>query len=174
MEVDISTLIQPLAWLVAIIIFIKVLPLILQIVKNKYGIDIESVDSKIDEEFPYVIKNIMTPTELKLYLRLIQAFPEYLVFSQVQLSQVLDVPSGPEKLSWWNKINRMSLDFVICDKVSKPVCVIELDDSTHLRKKRVEQDSKKDKALKVAGIKIVRIKVKEMPTAAELPKLLEL
>ena len=66
----------------------------------------------------------------------------------------------------------MSLDFVICDKSSNPICVIELDDKTHLRESAKTRDAKKDKALGAAGIPIIRIKVEDLPTAAQLPKLL--
>ncbi len=66
----------------------------------------------------------------------------------------------------------MSLDFVVCEKSSNPVCAIELDDKTHLRAEAIRRDAKKDKALGAAGIPIVRIKVDVMPTVAQLPKLL--
>ena len=82
------------------------------------------------------------------------------------------MPSGKDNLTWLNRINRMSLDFVLCDKSSNPICVIELDDKTHLRSDAIKRDEKKDKALAAAGIPIVRIKVDAMPTVAQLPKLL--
>jgi very-short-patch-repair endonuclease len=114
----------------------------------------------------------MSPTELKLYSRLVSAFPNYLVFTQVQLSQAVQAPSGMDQFRWNNRINRMSLDFVICERSSNPICVIELDDKTHLRDSVKIRDEKKDKALNAAEIPIVRIKVAEMPTVAQLPKLL--
>jgi hypothetical protein len=114
----------------------------------------------------------MTPSELKLYGRLVSAFPNYLVFTQVQLSQALESPPGRENRKWNNRINRMSLDFVICDKKSNPVCAVELDDRTHQRADAIKRDTKKDKALGAAGIQIIRIKVEDMPTVAQLPKLL--
>jgi hypothetical protein len=121
------------------------------------------------------MKNLMTPTELKLFNRLVTAFPEYLVMSQVQLSQVIRPPKGSDDyMLWLNKINQMSLDFVICDKESKPLCVIELDDCTHLAKSSIARDTKKDLALSAAGIRIVRIKVSEIPAVLELQNLINL
>ena len=68
----------------------------------------------------------------------------------------------------------MSLDFVLCDNTSNPICAIELDDKSHLRESAKTRDMKKDKALNAAGIPIVRIKVEDMPTVAQLPKVLNL
>ena len=130
------------------------------------------VEANENEEFPYVKKNVMSPTELKLFTRLVSAFPDYLLFSQVQLSRILISPSGIENSKWNNKINRMSLDFVICDKSSNPICVIELDDKSHDGESAKTRDAKKDKALAAAGIPITRIKVAEIPSVAQLPKLL--
>jgi hypothetical protein len=166
-----SSLIQSLVFLAVIIVLVKGLPLLLRIFKSKENPRSEIIEEE-DEAFPYVKKNVMSPTELKLYGRLVSAFPNYLVFTQVQLSQAVKAPSGMDQFKWNNRINRMSLDFVICEKSSNPICVIELDDKTHLRDSVKIRDEKKDKALNTAEIPIVRIKVAEMPTVAQLPKLL--
>ena len=143
----------------------------LKILRNKTGLEAVVVETE-DETFPYVKKNVMSPTELILFGRLISAFPNHFVFTQVQLSRALVSPPGRENRKWNNRINRMSLDFVICDENSNPVSVIELDDKSHLRAEAIKRDAKKDKALGAAGIPIIRIKVDAMPTVAQLPKLL--
>ena len=153
------------------LILIKGLPLLMRIFKSKKDPEPEVVVAE-EESFPYVKKSIMTPTELKLYSRLVLAFPSHLLFSQVQLSQAIKAPPSEKSLKWFSAISQMSLDFVICDKSSNPICVIELDDKTHLRAEAIKRDAKKDKALGAAGIPIIRIKVDSMPTVAQLPKLL--
>jgi hypothetical protein len=153
------------------LIFLGGFKFLLKTLGERKGQESEIVEEEV-ESFPYVKKNIMTPSELKLHGRLVSAFPNHFVFTQVQLSQALKVPSGKDNLTWLNKINRMSLDFVLCEKTSNPICVIELDDKTHLRDSAKVRDEKKDKALSAAGIPVVRIKVEDMPTAAQLPKLL--
>lgn len=89
--------------------------------------------------------------------------PEYIILAQVQLSRILGVKKGHNHLSWSNRINRMSADFVVCNKDSSIVAVIELDDSTHEKPDRQAADSKKDKALEAAKIKIIRWQAKSMP-----------
>jgi very-short-patch-repair endonuclease len=57
----------------------------------------------------------------------------------------------------------MSADFVVCNKDSSIIAVIELDDESHEREIRKTADSKKNKALSDAGISMVRWQVKMLP-----------
>jgi hypothetical protein len=77
-------------------------------------------------------RELMTAPERELYRRLQQALPDYLIFSQVQLSRIIDVAPDAQKQAWLNRINRMSVDFVICaTDGAKILAAIELDDSSH-------------------------------------------
>lgn len=58
----------------------------------------------------------------------------------------------------------MSLDIVITTQLCETLLVIEIDDPSHQRADRIERDKKKNKVLKDAGIKILRI-----PTGSNLP-----
>lgn len=137
-------------------------------------LDLKRASKQDRDPLPYKMKNLMTSTELKLFTRLVDAFPQHFIMSQVQLSQII-VPKGSDNnMGWLNKISRMSLDFVICDYESKPLCVIELDDASHLAKSRSDQDAKKDRSLAAAGIRIIRIKVGEIPAVSELTKLINI
>ncbi len=131
-------------------------------VANKESID----DMKV---WPYVPRELMTAPERELYGRLRQALPDYLIFSQVQLSRIIDVAPEAEHQAWLNRINRMSVDFVICAADgAKILAAIELDDSSHDRPDRVKADSKKDKALLSAGVAIIRWPVKGMPNPRQI------
>jgi len=66
--------------------------------------------------------------------------------------------------------NPMSADFVVCNKDSSIVAVIELDDATHQREDRQAADAKKDKALGSAGVQIVRWQAKAIPDLATIQK----
>ncbi len=131
-------------------------------VANKESID----DMKV---WPYVPRELMTAPERELYGRLRQALPDYLIFSQVQLSRIIDVAPEAEHQAWLNRINRMSVDFVICAADgAKILAAIELDDSSHDRPDRIKADSKKDKALLSAGVAIIRWPVKGMPNPRQI------
>ncbi|WP_331345241.1 DUF2726 domain-containing protein [Cellvibrio sp. UBA7661] len=120
------------------------------------------------EEWPFEKKKLMTAPEQLLYSRLIESLPNLCIFSQVQLSQLVSVKKGHDFKQWFNRISRMSADFVVTDKAMEIIAVIELDDRTHNKPDRIEADKKKDKALTSAGIKVIRWKVSPMPTVAQI------
>lgn len=119
--------------------------------------------------WPYVPRELMTAPERVLYVRLRQALPEYLIFSQVQLCRMIEVDPAADKQAWFNRINRMSVDFVVCaPDGARILAAIELDDSSHQRPDRIKADSKKDKALASAGIPIIRWPVRGMPNSQQI------
>lgn len=48
---------------------------------------------------------------------------------------------------------------LLCNRDFKPICVIELDDSTHLSQRAQKNDNFKNELFKTLGLKLVRIKV---------------
>ena len=119
---------------------------------------------KVDEEnWPFYAKQLLSKPEQVLYHRLVSALPEQIILAQVQLSRVLGVKKGYNFNEWNNRINRMSLDFVVCRKDSSVVAAIELDDKSHTAEARQKADEKKDKALADANVPIIRWKVENLP-----------
>ena len=116
-----------------------------------------------NQAWPFYAKKPLSQPEQVLYFRLIEALPGHIILAQVQLSRLLGVKKGNNHQSWLNRINRMSADFVVCNKDASVVAVIELDDASHQKTERQAADAKKDKALAAAGIKIIRWQVKAMP-----------
>lgn len=114
-------------------------------------------------EWPFYAKKLLTQPEQVLYHRLVATLPECIVLAQVQLSRVLGVKKGANFNQWNNRINRMSLDYVVCLKDSTIVAAIELDDRSHLKASRIEADAKKEKALSAAGISLLRWNVSALP-----------
>jgi very-short-patch-repair endonuclease len=116
-----------------------------------------------DKPWPYYAKKPLTQPEQVLYHRLVSAMPECIVLAQVQLSQVLGVKKGFKFNEWNNRINRMSLDYLVCLKDSTIVAAVELDEKSHEKQSRIEADKKKNKALSDAGITIIRWNVSDLP-----------
>lgn len=121
-----------------------------------------------DDAWPFYAKKPLTQPEQVLYHRLVSALPECIVLAQVQLSRVLGVKQGFNFHEWNNRINRMSLDFVVCHKDSTIIAAIELDDKSHEKASRKEADDKKDKALAAADIALVRWKTGALPDEAAI------
>lgn len=124
--------------------------------------------SGINEIWPFYAKKPLSKPEQILYFRLTEALPEHIILAQVQLSRFLGVKKGHNYRSWSNRINRMSADFVVCNKDSSIVAAIELDDASHQKPDRQAADAKKDKALQAAEIKILRWQAKAMPDVSAI------
>lgn len=119
--------------------------------------------------WPFAPMPFMTASEVRFFSRLQDALPEYLIFAQVQLSRLIECTDSEDQKFWFNRINRMSADYVIVQTDAQQVLlVIELDDWTHDSAERRRADAKKDKALKSAGLPVLRVDGRKMPDAKQL------
>jgi hypothetical protein len=116
-----------------------------------------------EDGWPFYARKVMTAPEQVLFHRLTKALPEHIVLAQVQASRVLGVKQGANFGAWHNRVNRLSLDYVVCRKDSAVVAAIELDDDSHSKASRQYADFRKDKALQAAGIPLVRWRVTALP-----------
>lgn len=116
-----------------------------------------------NEQWPYYAKTVLSQPEQALYHRLVAALPEHIVLAQVQLSRVLGVKKGFDLNAWSNRINRMSYDFLVCQKDFGVIVVIELDDRSHEKAPRIETDRKKNRATAAASIPLIRWQVSALP-----------
>jgi Protein of unknown function (DUF2726) len=127
-----------------------------------------------DAPWPVAAKNLLTERERSLYQCLLDLYPEHKIFVQVALSQLIDVPeSHPERLSIRNRFSQLVADFVLCRSDLSVVTVIELDDPSHERADRQYADSRKNKALADAGIRLVRIPAGTLPSEDVLRALVD-
>jgi hypothetical protein len=117
----------------------------------------------VSRPWPFYVKRLLTRPEQVLYHRLVKALPNHVVLAQVQMSRVLGVQKGFRFHEWNNRINRMSYDFVICDKAATVIAAIELDDKSHESEHRIDSDAKKSKATTDAGLRLFRWHVKSLP-----------
>lgn len=116
----------------------------------------------------YEVKALLTPTELKFYLALresLEVYHQHLwIVTKIRIADVLKpgVSKKADNSLWYSLFGRIKsrhFDFAICDKsTSKVLCVIELNDSSHNRKKVKERDQFVRKACDTAGLKIYMFK----------------
>jgi Protein of unknown function (DUF2726) len=141
-----------------VIVLIVVLVVFLAILKRRNRLADGS-----PTRWPFYVKRLLTQPEQVLYHRLVKSLPNLVVLAQVQMSRVLGVKKGFRFHEWNNRINRMSYDFVICDKAATVIAAIELDDKSHESERRIESDAKKGKATTDAGLRLIRWHVKSLP-----------
>ena len=107
----------------------------------------------------FIKKKLLTKTEHKFLLCLMQARPEKIAIAcKVGLWGVVH-----NHHKWdWNKISQKHLDFVLYDyEQNNILLVIELDDSSHQKTTIQQRDKIKDDILNNAGIPILRIPVSD-------------
>lgn len=119
---------------------------------------------------------LVTKAELRFYKSLQKAVQDdWQIFAMVRIADLLRVHDGiKNRRSWINKILAKHIDFVLCDPGSlEPICCIELDDSSHQRKDRIERDEFVDAAFESAGLPLLRIPVRSSYHSREIRELID-
>ena len=123
--------------------------------------------------WPFSLRRPLTEPEQVLYHRLCQALPDHMVLAQVGLSRFLAVRRGHDARSWYDRIHRMSVDFLVCAKDATIITAIELDDASSPSPDRAAADLRKEKALRAAGVGLLRWNVNAMPAEAAIRSAIE-
>ena len=131
---------------------------------------------KSSKNYPYRKKPfLLTPSEHVLYQALIRYLGNlFTVCPKVGIKDFIEViPNTKEYQHHFNKISQKHVDFLICDAKSMlPLYGVELDDSSHKRKKVKSRDELVEKIYFNAGFKLIRIPVKLIYADEYLKKIL--
>lgn len=125
---------------------------------NRFG-TFKKTETKIDYEKMIQYRNLLSENEQEFFKRLHAAlFPDYFIFPQVAFSALI-THKGKEGYRFRSSFNTKRADYVVCDHRLKTVCVIELDDASHDKKK----DEERDRMLACAGITVLRYESRQKP-----------
>lgn len=130
----------------------------------------------VEDELPYRLRDdFLSPAELSFCKVLQKALGDRATISpKVNLADIFFVARPNENQGYRNKIDRKHVDFLICDPTSmKPLCGIELDDSSHARQDRRTRDEFVDRVFDVAGLPLIRIPARKGYSPQELLQLVE-
>ncbi len=139
-----------------------------------FGINLGGSDAA--RELPYRQRDdFLSAGELSFYRVLSAAIGDRAVICpKVNLADIFFVARPNENQGYRNKIDRKHVDFLICDPTTmRPLCGIELDDSSHARRDRQDRDEFVDQVFEVAGLPLVRVPAKGSYSPAGLLELLE-
>lgn len=121
----------------------------------------ESIEIK-KSTYRYFAKNtIMTERENKFFKQLNEILGnKWFIIPQVHLSALLNHKvKGQNWKAAFRHINGKSVDYVLLSKETmRPICAIELDDSTHNYKNRVERDAEVERIFAEAKLPLARFK----------------
>ena len=113
------------------------------------------------EKFPYAKRDhFLSAAELSFYHVLLTAVDaKHTLLTKVNLGDIFYVQQPHKNVAARNRIDRKHVDFLLCDaKTMEPVLGIELDDSSHQKKKQQEKDIFQDAVFAAAELPILRIK----------------
>lgn len=119
--------------------------------------------SQADTSFPYKKNDVLTDAEKQLYhfmLNNLCQINKIVIFPKVRLADIitLDETVSTNKNYLW-KITNKHVDYLICDAHTLDIiCVVELDDYTHLSQTAIERDQFVMQALQTCGIPTYRVR----------------
>ena len=115
----------------------------------------------------YVRRAVLTDSELRFFLRLVEAVAEGdYVCPQLGMAAAIEARGRNAKAVFaaFRRISQKRIDFCVCDARLVPKLVVELDDRTH----DPARDRARDALLLSAGIQTLRFDVRRMPTTPQL------
>ena len=141
-------------------------------------------EAKLESEkiLPYKTRDdFLSYAEKSFYLTLKTFINEKVVICpKVSLKDIFfvskSVSNGSSKdyMKYFGRIAQKHVDFLLCDpKSMKPLCGVELDDSSHLKEKRAARDEFVDRVYATAGLKLVHIPLKQGYSVDDLKKILD-
>lgn len=115
------------------------------------------------EELPYALRSFLMSRAERSFFGVLEQVTDqskYYVFPQIHLASLAYVEKRTGAYqTYYNKIDRKSVDFVLFDRSTiSPVLAIELDDSSHERENRQERDAFVDTVLAKVGLPLLHVK----------------
>lgn len=130
--------------------------------------------NKAAPDYKYTQKDtVMSVAEASFYKRLETVVDgKYYIFPQVHLSSLmLNKTYGKYNKLGFQRIQRRSVDYVLCDKETMaPVYAVELDDSTHDCAKRQTRDSMVENMLAEIDLPLIRFRNVSKVSDADIEK----
>lgn len=158
------------------VFFVLALILIFYVIKSVPLPVIDEIDEineisetdKVENIWPFYLKQAFTRPERVLYHRLINALPDRIVLAQVQVARILGIKKEFYTQEWINRLERMSYDFVVLSNDFSILAVIELNDVSYENSYRVKETMKKEKATLATGTSFIRWNVSKLPDEVEI------
>lgn len=117
-------------------------------------------------------KDLLSPAEVRFYLRLKESVPEFDVLPQVCMGAIVDPPkrlTGRFREKARYAYQAKHVDFTIFDaKENRIVCLIEHDDPSHNSQRAEEKDAARDAITAEAGYRTLRWHVRDLPDDATI------
>jgi len=121
--------------------------------------------------WPYRLRKPLSAAEQTLHRHLRTHLPECLVLAHIPLARVVEVQGAGERHEWMSRIDRMTVDLLVCATDGSAVLAVEVDDGTALTPEQHRTLEVKERALRDAGIALRRFRAEAPPGRAEVRQL---
>ncbi|HOL16269.1 MAG TPA: DUF2726 domain-containing protein [Bacillota bacterium] len=129
-----------------------------------------------DPGLPYRVRDdFLSDAEYSFFRVLRQIYGDrYYICPKIALKDIFYVLRPNENISFYNKIDRKHVDFLLYDlETRKPVLGIELDDRSHGRNDRQQRDVFVNEVFEAAGLPLARVTAAASYNLAELKRYFE-
>lgn len=131
---------------------------------------------KIDYKDSYEAKERLLSKPENLFRNILKTgLPGHEIFANVRLVDIVRVQTkhqGNKNVWLFRNISQYHIDFLVCDKETNIIAAIELDDPSHDTNDGERRDAKKDECLNAVGIKLIRIRIENMPKHTEIKNMI--
>jgi len=139
---------------VLIIVALFIIAGLFKYLEIKYG--------KKEGKMPYFLSNsVFTKNEYNFYkiLKPIADEREVIILPKIRIADFVYCKKDIKNYwTWFNKISKKHVDFLLCDKSLRPLLAIEVDDVSHDRLDRVERDKFVEAVYKHIGLDVMRVR----------------
>jgi hypothetical protein len=117
--------------------------------------------------WPPQATRVLTTTERQAYDLLRSALPAHMILAQVPLQRFIKVPTRNSYSEWLRRVGHLSADFVVCDRHSQVIAVVEVHASDDALSERAQKRRLRlERVLKAAQIPVHVWDAEVLPTAA--------
>jgi hypothetical protein len=124
-----------------------------------------------DERLPFALRDDFLSAAEYSFLRVLAhaLSGRAAICPKVNLADIFFVARSPQRQRYHSMIDRKHVDFLLCDLTTmRPLCGIELDDSSHQREDRQRRDEFVNRVFAAAGLPLVRITARSGYVPAQL------
>jgi hypothetical protein len=126
---------------------------------------------KTERNYNYYVNNrFLSPAEHSFYLVALKVLgDEYILCPQVNMAAVFGINEKYHYMAAFRSISQKRVDFIVCDAITMKILFgIELDESSHKRKDRMERDAFVEKVFESSHLPLIRINTRESYSTNEL------
>lgn len=110
---------------------------------------------------------ILTRAERKILDALVQALPEYTVLAKMPVARFVRVPKRNSFNEWLNRVGYLSADFVVCDKGTDVIAVVQLR-SERPSERSERRQTRMKRVLAASGVRFVSWGAGDPPSATTI------